>query len=139
MAEKKSALTGRFAKIEHFCTTADAWKARSKTYLGVTAHYICPSTLKRESLCLAISRMIGFITYDVIGKKLDSIHSEFGIENKVTVTVTDSGSNFLKAFAVFGKTETDQETSDEAYDDSELEYDDSLIVRNFFIQISFQT
>ena len=65
-------------------------------------------------------------------KKLDSIHSEFGIENKVTVTVTDSGSNFLKAFAVFGKTETDQETSDEAYDDSELEYDDSLIVCNFF-------
>ena len=50
----------------------------------------------------------------------------------MTVTVTDSGSNFLKAFAVFGKTETDQETSDEAYDDSELEYDDSLLVRNFF-------
>ena len=50
----------------------------------------------------------------------------------MTVTVTDSGSNFLKAFAVFGKTETDQETSDEAYDDSELEYDDSLIVCNFF-------
>ena len=69
MAENKSALTGRFAKIEHFCTTADAWKARSKAYLGVTAHYICPSTLKRESLCLAISRMIRSITYDVIGKK----------------------------------------------------------------------
>ena len=69
LAENKSALTGRFAKIEHFCTTADAWKARSKAYLGVTAHYICPSTLKRESLCLAISRMIRSITYDVIGKK----------------------------------------------------------------------
>ena len=70
--------------------------------------------------------------YLALSRSHNSIHSEFGIENKVTVTVTDSGSNFLKAFAVFGKTETDQETSDEAYDDSELEYDDSLLVRNFF-------
>ena len=122
--DTKAKLTESFFAIQHFCTTADAWKARGRAYLGVTAHYLCPATLKRESVCLAIRRIIGSITYDVIAKQLDSIHTEYGIENKVRVTVTDIGSNFLKAFQVFGPSETDQ---DEECDQND--YDDSTIVR----------
>jgi len=33
---------------------------------------------------------------------LSDVHSNFGISDKIRVTVTDSGSNFAKAFAEYG-------------------------------------
>lgn len=40
----------------------------------------------------------------MIAQHLDNIHNEFNIGEKIVVTVTDSGSNFLKSFAVYGQT-----------------------------------
>ena len=59
------------------------------------------SELKRFSACLAIRRVIGKCNYEVLAKLLESIHEEFDITTKVTATITDNGSNFVKAFRLF--------------------------------------
>jgi hypothetical protein len=51
----------------------------------------------------------GSHTYDVIAKANNDIHSEFKITKKVSVTNTDNGSNFLKAFRIFGPTTNEEE------------------------------
>lgn len=38
---------------------------------------------------------------------LEEIHEEFGISRKVVATITDNGSNFVKAFQQFGAKEFD--------------------------------
>jgi len=49
---------------------------------------------------------------------LESVHMEFNIQNKVVLTTTDNGSNFVKAFSVFAAEEkvTEDEESDEEAD-----------------------
>ncbi len=102
----KSRIISALSKVDHVCTTADAWKSRGKAYLGVTCHWLCPISLTRVGICLAIRRLKGSITYNVLASSLESINSEFGIEDKIKVTVTDSGSNFLKAFRLFSTDDT---------------------------------
>lgn len=104
--------------VNYVCTTADLWTSRNKSYMGVTCHWIDPVTLERRSACLVIRRVIGSHTYDVIGKLLESIHSEFEIVDKIIVTITDSGANFLKAFREFSTVFNENSTvgADDEYD-----------------------
>ena len=48
----------------------------------------------------------------MLAQTLDSINTEFQLGGKIVVTITDSGSNFLKAFRVFGS-ESESEKDDE--------------------------
>lgn len=57
---------------------------------------------QRQASCLAIRRVKGSHTYDVLAKILEEIHDDFRIGSKITATITDSGSNFVKAFKLFG-------------------------------------
>lgn len=106
-----------FEELEFLSTTADIWTAHNKGYLGVTAHWIDPQCLERNKAALACRRFKGRHTYDSIATELENIHSSFAISHKVTATVTDNGSNFVKAFKVY------QPVHDE---DSEEEYDDDV-------------
>ena len=45
--------------------------------------------------------MIGHHTYDVLAASIEEIHRKYRLSGKVTATVTDNGSNFVKAFATF--------------------------------------
>lgn len=83
------------------CTTADAWTSRRRSFVGVTVHWLTPD-LVRKSGCLAVRRVIGTSNYEVLAKLLESVNAEFGIINKLTAKITDNGSNFVKAFRVFG-------------------------------------
>ena len=57
------------------------------------------------SVTLALRRITEAHTYDVLAKFLEKIHTKFGLipGKNLTETITDSGSNFVKAFKVFGK------------------------------------
>lgn len=45
-------------------------------------------------------------TFDVIGDNIAKVHEDYSLApNKITRTVTDEGSNFVKAFKVFDQDE----------------------------------
>ncbi|XP_049428832.1 uncharacterized protein LOC125886567 [Epinephelus fuscoguttatus] len=106
-----------FEELEFLSTTADIWTAHNKGYIGVTARWIDPQSLERKKAALACRQFTGRHTYDSIATELENIHSSFTISHKVTATVTDNGSNFVKAFKVY------QPVHD---DDSEEEDDDDV-------------
>jgi hypothetical protein len=54
----------------------------------------------------------GSHTFDILAAAIDDIHCQYKIWGKVVRTTTDSGSNFIKAFAVFGEHSQDPEESD---------------------------
>lgn len=103
-----------FEELEYISTTADIWTAHNKSYLGVTAHWINPNNMEREKAALACRRFKGHHTHDAIAVELDNIHSTYGITHKITATVTDNGSNFVKAFKRYQPLEeSDSEEDDE--------------------------
>ena len=110
------------------CTTADIWSCMHKSYLGVTAHWISHD-LNRRSVALACARLKGSHTYDVVADHLMIVHSQFGLDHtNISFTVTDNGSNFVKAFAEYHETEeVRSEESDDGvgYDDDSVEDTDA--------------
>jgi hypothetical protein len=86
-------------KATHVSTTVDMWSSGRRSFLGMTVHWI-GSDLQRHSACLAVRRVIGSHTHDVIAAAIENMHKEFGIASKMNCTITDNGRNFLKAFKV---------------------------------------
>lgn len=52
-------------------------------------------------------------TYDVIATEIELIHSVYGLSRKDTATVTDNGTNFLKAFKMYEPTASGSDEEDE--------------------------
>uniref|UniRef100_A0AAZ1X1Q2 HAT C-terminal dimerisation domain-containing protein n=1 Tax=Oreochromis aureus TaxID=47969 RepID=A0AAZ1X1Q2_OREAU len=112
--EMERNLKAALNEIDFVSTTADIWTANNRSYMGVTLHWISRTTLERHKVALACRRICGRHTYDVIGTEIENIHSSYGLLNKVVATVTDNGSNFIKAFQVYHPvTESDDETEEE--------------------------
>lgn len=91
--------------VEYIATTTDCWSARRRSFIGITAHWVEPESLKRCSVALACRRLRGSHTFDLLANALNDIHAEFEIRGKIVRTTTDNGSNFIKAFKVFGEDE----------------------------------
>lgn len=84
------------------CLTTDIWSHRAKSYLGVSVHYI-NAHWQRKSYILAFRRLYERHSYEYLAKWLHDIIEEFGLSiGKITHVVTDGGSNFCKAFRIFG-------------------------------------
>lgn len=98
----KQTLKNKIKDCKYVCTTADIWSTKHKSYLGYTCHWLDDS-LKRHSFALACKRFSGAHTFDRIHDQITKIHAAFGLSaSNVTATVTDNGSNFVKAFREFG-------------------------------------
>ena len=67
----------------------------------MTVHWLNPRTMERMSGGLACRRIKGKHTYDVIAGSIESILTEFEIQNKTSCIVTDNATNFAKAFRYF--------------------------------------
>ncbi|XP_034556142.1 uncharacterized protein LOC117824687 [Notolabrus celidotus] len=100
-------------ELEYVSTTADLWTTHNKSFLGVTAHLINPHNMQRGKAALACRRFRGRHTYDSIASEIDNIHSSHGLSHKITATVTDNGSNFVKAFQVYKPHEDCEDNTDE--------------------------
>ena len=87
-------------KVEYVSTTVDMWTAHNRSFLGMTEHWIDPVTLHRCKAALACTRVTGRHTYDVLGARIEQIHNFYGLAGKITATITDNGSNFVKAFSL---------------------------------------
>ncbi|XP_060782693.1 uncharacterized protein LOC132889890 [Neoarius graeffei] len=94
-------------------------------FIRVTAHWIDPETLQRCSAALACRQLRGSHTFDLLANALNDIHAEFEIRGKIVRTTTDNGSNFVKAFRVFGEDEnTNVEGVEEAEESAQSEEED---------------
>lgn len=124
--QQKAHLKKKLADALWMCSTADAWSCRRKSFIGVTIHWIA-SDLSRQSACLAVRRVVGTCNYEVIGKLLEAINEEFEITPKITCTITDNGSNFIKSFKVFGtkNDESQERASIQSVDLSNFQTDNS--------------
>ena len=56
----------------------------------------------RQKAAIACTRVIGLHTYDVLAAKIEQVHEKYGLVGKISATITDNGSNFVKPFASFG-------------------------------------
>lgn len=98
---KKKLLKKLLAETPWVCTTADCWSSRRRQFLGVTVHWL-DNELMRKSACLAIKPVYGTCDYNSIATILEAIYEDFDITGKIIATITDNGSNFEKAFRVYG-------------------------------------
>jgi hypothetical protein len=106
---QKTVLSEIISAVDHVATTADSWKVFNKNFLGVTMHWLDTETLERKMTVLACERMKGHQCFDVLAQALDVINKKYSIQNKVVATTTDNGSNFVKAFRIFGSKEVEEE------------------------------
>jgi len=112
-----------FGKVESVSTTADVWTSQRRSYLGMTVHWINDKSLIRQKAAIACIRITGRHTFDILAAKIEEIHRSFGLHGKISATVTDNGSNFVKAFTSFSVQETEHDNDDEismVNDDVEL-------------------
>lgn len=82
--------------------------------------YINKSTLAREGVLLACTVLKGRHTHDLIASTIHDINVKYKIHNKIVSTTTDNGSNFIKAFKVFGVSENSSDRENMIDDDIEF-------------------
>lgn len=85
-----------------FCTTADIWSTKHRSFFGYTCHWL-NENFERKSVSLTCKRFGGTHSFEAIGRIINEIHTEYGLNsNNLVATTTDNGSNFVKAFKEFG-------------------------------------
>ncbi|MGH0163711.1 UNVERIFIED_CONTAM: hypothetical protein FKN15_048799 [Acipenser sinensis] len=116
-----------FENVAYVSTTADIWTANNKSFLGMTAHWIDPATLQRKRVALTCSRFKGRHTYDAVAAEIEQCHAAYALNAKVTATVTDNGSNFVKAFNFYkrsAKSDNDTASEEEGVSDLDVTFTD---------------
>ena len=70
--------------------------------MALTVHWIDKTTRARVMGTLACHSIEGPQTFEKLAELMCDVHARFELEGKITRTVTDNGSNFLKSFRKFG-------------------------------------
>ena len=137
---------------EFVSVTTDGWTSTNKTFLGYTVSYL-DENLKRHTFVLACRRHIGKKNFQKVGQKINQILEEFEIHEKTVAVTTDGGSEYAKAFRIFGKNEFEEDEEDpesctldlyeilanEIMDDIELPYQVRCMAHNFNLLAKYDT
>jgi hypothetical protein len=91
-----------FLCIDFVCTTAYSWSSAGRSSVALTVHWIDKKTRERVMGVLACHRIEGPQTFEKLAELMWDVHARFGLEGKITRTVTDNGANFVKSFRKFG-------------------------------------
>lgn len=101
-ASKVNGLKEILKSVKNACIIADVWSFSVSSFIAVTAHWIKPDTLERQSAALACCHFLSPHTNNRIAEILDEIHSVYGLSHEyIVATVTYNGANFVKAFKEF--------------------------------------
>ena len=84
--------------VGYVATTTDGWSIRGCSFVGATAHWIDPKTIKRLRAALSCERLQGSHTYDVLAGALSSIHIKFGISKRLSPPQLTMPPTMLKLF-----------------------------------------
>jgi hypothetical protein len=87
----------------------------------MTVHWIDGKTRDRKYATLACQRIKGRHTFSVLASAMEAVHCKFNIQDKLTRTTTDNGSNFVKAFGQFSEKPEHLPDIPEPADDSDEE------------------
>jgi len=100
----------------------------TKSYLGMMVHWINEISLKRQKATIACIHIVGRHTYDILAAKIEEVHRSFGLQGKISATVTDNGSNFIIAFTTFSVPDTalDDDTEEHSITDDDMLLDDDV-------------
>lgn len=105
--EHETLLQSIINKQMWICLTADIWSCKNRSFLGVSVHYM-DNDLRRKSYVISCKYFPAPHNYKTITESFQLLYSKFGIKSKsVVATVTDNGSNFVKAFQIFGRNNED--------------------------------
>lgn len=124
-------------KQSFVCLTTDVWTHRCRSYLGVSVHYIDEENIKlRKSHMLAFRRLKQRHTFDYLASALNELFDEFDLPvKKITHVVTDGGSNFCKAFRIYGSNDDFGESIAAIQEpeqlDEEDEFDEDVVVVDY--------
>ena len=89
--------------IQYVCVTADVWSGGKRSFFGYTCHWLDAQTFERKSVALACRRFPGSHSFDRVAEIILEINEQYGLPvQKILYTITDNGSNFVKAFREFG-------------------------------------
>ena len=125
--QMKKAVVSHLSAVSYVATTTNCWTAHQRSFIGVICHWIDEETFERRSAALACQRLRGSHMFDVLAGALDDVHCQYGLRGKVVRTTTDCGSNFVKAFSVFGEQSPSTEAeSDSSEEEPKVTHQDTL-------------
>ena len=74
-----------------------------KSFFGYTCHWLDANNFERKSAALACRRFKGTHSFDCVTKMFCNINKQYKLSvEKIIYTITDNGSNFIKAFKECG-------------------------------------
>lgn len=121
--DMKNNLIDNMSTVSCVSITVDCWSKARRSYMGVTGHWIEQATLERRCAALSCTRLQGRHTYDVLAAEIENVLDKFRIQHKTSGTTTDNGSNFVKAFKVFGvKLQEEVDDTVSGVDESDPEF-----------------
>ena len=97
--KSKSKVRAEISSCEHVALTSDGWTDdfRKVSYLSVTAHYF-DDEMNLRSCILDTGSLDDRKTAEVLGKAVEDVVKEFGLDYRKVTIVTDNASNMISAF-----------------------------------------
>ena len=121
----KRSLTELFSEPDYLCTIADIWGTNQKSYVTVKAHWL-NFTYVRKSTTIPWRYFIGTHEFSARASHLNSINEDYLTPNKIVKTVTDNGSNFVKAFREYAAKSVKEKESELSVFSVSEDFDDGF-------------